>query len=239
MKKVLLIDSGSGGINILKECVKVCPQCDFLMFCDTKNAPYGNKSKSELVEITLKNLAMIKRFFDFDIVVLACNTLSCTVLDECRNCYKQITFIGTVPAIKPALEKYSAREVLVIATPVTIENNILINKFKDLKVLGFDGLAGDIDRNLDDLSALRKSVLVALSPFKDARAVVLGCTHYVAVAEFIKQALPNAEIFDSANGVARRLKSFLPEQEFPDFKVQFMVSGNDDDLQKFWYYFNK
>ena len=70
MKKVLLIDSGSGGVNILKECVKVCPYADYLLFCDTKNLPYGSKSKEELIEITFKNLDEIHKFFPYEIVIL-------------------------------------------------------------------------------------------------------------------------------------------------------------------------
>ena len=85
MKNVLLIDSGSGGINILKECVKVAPRCNFLLFCDAYNIPYGNKTKQELVSITEKNLNKINHFFKFDIVILACNTLTATVLDEMRK----------------------------------------------------------------------------------------------------------------------------------------------------------
>ena len=45
MKNVLLIDSGTGGVNVLKECFKVVPKCNYLLFCDTKNLPYGTKSK--------------------------------------------------------------------------------------------------------------------------------------------------------------------------------------------------
>ena len=71
MEKVLLIDSGSGGINILKECVKVAPYCDYLLYCDNKNLPYGNKTKEQLLQITFKNLENIYKFFKFKIVIFA------------------------------------------------------------------------------------------------------------------------------------------------------------------------
>ena len=126
MKNVLLIDSGSGGVNILKECVKICPYCNYLLFCDHKNLPYGAKSKKELVEITEKNLLKIGNFFKFDIVIFACNTLTATVIDEMREKFCDIDFIGTVPAIKPALTEFKERDILLIATKTTLENNKLI-----------------------------------------------------------------------------------------------------------------
>lgn len=42
--------------------------------------------------------------------------------------------------------------------------------------------------------------------------------------------------FDSANGVARRLKHFVGESE-NNFQVQFMTTGNETLLAKFWKYY--
>lgn len=237
MKNVLLIDSGSGGINILKKCVQVCPFCNFLMFCDDKNLPYGNKSKQLLQEITLKNLQNIYQFFKFDIVILACNTLTSTCIDVCRKTFPDIVFIGTVPAIKPALEKYKPEDVLLLATENTIKHNILARKNKKLTKKPLNKLAELIDENLDNLSVLKGYLTEELQELHP-KAVVLGCTHYVAVADLIKSIFKNAEIFDSADGVARRLKSFVDEN-VENFQVQIMISGDEKQLPKFWWYFNK
>ncbi len=238
MKNVLLIDSGSGGINILKECVSVVGGCNFLMFCDNKNLPYGNKSKRELQEITLKNLRDIHTFFPFEIVILACNTLTCTCIDVCRKVFPNITFIGTVPAVKPALEKYDAKEILVLATEVTIKHNVLINKTPNLILKAMPTLASDIDAHLDDLQCLKDSLKNDIAEVKQSmKGVVLGCTHYLAVKEIFQDIFGRGvEIFDSANGVARRLKHFVGGNE-PSYQVQFMVTANESMLPLFWHYF--
>ena len=70
MKNVLLMDSGSGGINILKECVHVCPYCNYLLFCDALNLPYGNKSKEELIDITKKILTESIPFLSLKLLFL-------------------------------------------------------------------------------------------------------------------------------------------------------------------------
>ena len=106
MKKVLLIDSGSGGVNVLKECIKTCPCCDFLLFCDNANLPYGNKDKEQLIGISLKNLRTIYQFFKFEIVIFACNTLTAVCLKECEKSFSEVEYIGTVPPIRTALEDF-------------------------------------------------------------------------------------------------------------------------------------
>lgn len=237
MKKVLLIDSGSGGVNVLLECIKIAPYCDFLMFCDNANLPYGNRSKSELVSITLNNLKNIQNFFDFDIVILACNTLTSTVIEECRNEFEGVVFIGVVPAIKTALKEFESKDILVLATKATIENNALIKENSGLQLKAMDTLASDIDKNLDNVSVLEKSLEMDLQGVS-AKAIVLGCTHYVAVRDILQKIFPLAKIYSSEEGVAKRLKSFLDEGQ-TKYQVQFITSKNDQFLPKIIWYFNK
>lgn len=236
MKNVLLIDSGSGGVNILKECVKVCPYSNYLLYCDHENLPYGEKSKSELLELTEKNLQKIHSFFKFDIVIFACNTLTATVIDEMREKYKNITFIGTVPAIKPALNEFKEKDILLIATKTTIKNNKLIGKYRnsEIKFKALSRLAPLIDEHLDELDLIYPYLKRQLSG--DFKALVLGCTHYKAVEDVIKQIYPNIKIFDSANGVARRLLSFIQDRTF-GYQVQIYCE-NSELRAKFWWYYN-
>ena len=237
MKNVLLIDSGSGGVNILKECVKICPYCNYLLYCDTENLPYGTKSKKELYEITKRNLEKIYSFFKFEYVVLACNTLTATVIDEIRKKFPLITFIGTVPAIKPALEENKAKDVLVIATKATIKNNKLIKKYKKsgIKLLPLNDLAPLIDQNLDCLDNLKDYLKLNLKG--QFKAIVLGCTHYQALTNQMHEVFPDVKIYNSANGVARRLLSFVGKQENINFQVQIFCEQTEL-LGKFWWYYN-
>lgn len=235
MKKVLLIDSGSGGVNVLKECVEIVPSCNYLLFCDDKNLPYGKKCVEVLEEITLANLRNIQKFFAFDIVIFACNTLSCTVLERCRTEFPDVTFIGTVPAVKPALERFDAKDVLVLATEATLKHNFLINQNPELVLKAMPNLATEIDANLDNLESLFESLKKELSEFHP-EAVVLGCTHYFAISNFFPKIFDGVEVFESANGVARRLLHFVGEDE-KKCQVQIISSGDSDLLGKFWWHY--
>ena len=236
MKNILLIDSGSGGINILKECVKVAPRCNFLLFCDAYNIPYGSKTKQELISITEKNLNKINQFFKFDIVILACNTLTATVLDEMRKKFPNIIFIGTVPAIKPAILENEEKDILLIATEATIKNNKLIKKYENSEItfLPLNDLAVLIDENLDNLDVIKPYLKEKID--KRFKAIVLGCTHYRAIIPQINELFPDMNVYDSANGVARRLLSFVQDDPSDNFQVQVFCE-KIDMLGRFWWYY--
>jgi len=228
MKKILFIDSGSGGVNILAHCIKNKACGDFLYFADLKESPYGDKSKEEICNRVDEVLKEIRKFFDFEIVVFACNTLTTSAISFVREKYPDIIFIGTEPAIKPALVKFSNDEILVMATNRTLEN---------LKVQGLSipYLPSLIDSNLLNLEVLEKYVTIYLNDYKDKKAVVLGCTHYLAIESIIQKNFPHFTIFDSRDGVLKRLKTFVGEG---DYKVQFISSGIEDNSIIIKYFHN-
>lgn len=229
----MLIDSGSGGVNVLVQCVKVCPCCDYFLFCDNLNSPYGNKTKKELLEIVVENLKRIKTFFDFDIVIFACNTLTAMVLEDCKKVFPSVCFIGTFPAVNEAFAKYKKEDVVVLATNGTIGYSKIL-KDKKIRKIAMHNLAWQIDQNLDDLESVDLECLKGVC----AKAVVLGCTHYVAIAKMISSVLGGAEVYSGEKLVAERLKSVL-EENTTNYKVQIKTSKNDDFLPKLIDYYNK
>ena len=238
MKKVLLIDSGTGGANILLSCVKEVPYCDYLLFCDNKNLPYGNRSKEELIEITLNNLHRIKIFFDFDIVIFACNTLTATAIEKCREIFADKIFIGTEPAILPALRKFKQEDVCVLATKTTIKNNKLCQKYKNIKYRSIDSLALLIDDNIDDLTVLNSYLINEFSSIKE-NAIVFGCTHYTSVQPILEPLLPNKVFFSSEEGVAKRLKAVVGEKSGENYKIQVITSQEGEFRNKILWYLNE
>ena len=102
MKNIVVVDSGLGGLNILNECKKVLPDINFIYVADSQNSPYGNKSKRKLLKIADLLVKNIINLYNPKIIVLACNTLTTVAIKHLREKYKDIYFIGTEPAIKPA-----------------------------------------------------------------------------------------------------------------------------------------
>ena len=235
MKQVAVIDSGSGGLNVLKELFADCKDCNFLFLADEKNAPYGQKSQKELINISCYLIDFLNSFFMPDIIIFACNTLTATTIDFVRKKYKNIIFIGCEPALKPACAKYRQEEVLLLATPVTLEKSKLIKKYKNVNKLAIENLPMLIDKNLFDLDLLvpiLKSNIEIYSP----KAIVLGCTHFEAIKKQISS-FTNAELFGSSIGIAKRLNNFCNKTGGCD--CSFMTTGDGSSLANFYHYLTK
>ena len=102
--KVGVFDSGIGGLSILSELEKVLPNEDFYYYGDSLNNPYGEKSDEELFKITSEVVDYLINK-GCKLIVIACNTATTRCMKYLREKYQDITFVGTVPAIKVACDR--------------------------------------------------------------------------------------------------------------------------------------
>ena len=100
-KPIGLFDSGVGGTTIWKEIVTLMPYESTLFLADNKNAPYGGRTKDEIIALCEKNTDFLLEK-GVKIIVVACNTGTTNAISHLRTRYKDIPFIGIEPAIKPA-----------------------------------------------------------------------------------------------------------------------------------------
>ena len=237
-KKVVLVwDSGVGGLSILNALIVAKTGVKYVYYADTKNLPYGTKSVLYLRQKVLPNMDKIIKQYNPVCIILACNTITATLVDEIRSIYKNIFVIGTEPAIKPALR--SNKEMLLMMTPVTYDNCKLVRELKEDKVIKKHWL---VDENLAmviqdywwDKKYIKEYITTKLIKYKDKKlVVVLGCTHYVLVKDIIMEILGgNAEILDSTQGVTNRLKQVLKIEDERDAEVEIVGSEN---IKSIWY----
>lgn len=208
MAKIVIIDSGSGGLNVLNECKKLLPKEEFIYYADTPNSPYGDKKQKELKRIAKSLVEKFSLEYDPDIFVLACNTLTTNTIAFLRKSFPDKKFVGTEPALKPALKKYKKKDILLFATHATIKKC----KIRGIKKLYIKNLPKLIDDNLDELYSLNPILIKYLlkNKYKNIKAIVLGCTHFIYLKNNINIILgDNIEFFDNTKGVAKRVKSLL------------------------------
>ena len=208
-RPIIFFDSGIGGTTILKEVIKKIPNEYYIYYPDYKNNPYGNKTKEELFNIVdniIKELLKYKP----KLIVCACNTATTMVLNDIRNKYKDITFIGTEPAIKVAYDKYIDKKTIIITTKGTGDSkrfNELFKKYKsdNMTLIEAPLLAGLIENNENTLTYLQKLLINQ----KNIEAVVLGCTHFPLVKDNIKKILGDVTFIDGSIGIANRIDNIL------------------------------
>ena len=213
---ICILDSGIGGVTVLAELLKLMPNESYVYFGDIKNSPYGEKSTDEVRSITLKNIDMLLKK-GAKAVVIACNTATGAATREARELHPHVPIVGIEPAIKPAVTEFRGQKVLVMATPLTMNQekfNILYNRWNDaaeIELLPCPGLASIIEKGHTDDTVLKKYLenLFAKSAINTPSAVVLGCTHYPIVKNEIKKIFPHATVFDGGEGTARQTKRLL------------------------------
>lgn len=213
--KIGVFDSGVGGMTILTAMRKRLPKEEYRYIADSENCPYGEKPIGLLYEIVCEKVEVL-RDWGAQIIVVACNTATVRCIDKLRRDYPELKFVGTEPAVKLAL-KTGARKILVLATPNTINSErmkLLAEKNRQegqiVDLLACPGLAETIEKYYKSgLKRIRAKMDELLSRDDSYDVVVLGCTHYPLVRGLIAEYYPNAQLMDSADGVAKRVEELV------------------------------
>lgn len=212
-----LFDSGVGGLTIWKEIHQLLPNESTIYLADSFNAPYGIKSKEEIISLSKKNVDFLIEK-GVKLIVVACNTATTNAISELRELYS-IPIIGLEPAIKPAVLNSKTKSIGVLATKGTL----LSDKFKHAMSLYSDivfveqigyNLVQLIENGKINSEEMHQLLLEYINPMLEQNVdhIVLGCTHYPFLKEHIKNLIPdNVVVLDSGLAVANRVEQLLVE----------------------------
>lgn len=215
-----IFDSGVGGTSIWKEIHELLPWENTLYLSDSKNAPYGHKTRDEIIALSIKNTEKLLEL-NSKIIVVACNTATTNAIDVLREKYK-VPFIGIEPAIKPAALQTKTRQVGILATKGTLQSNLFsktselyAQNIKVTEVIG-EGLVPLIENGKLYSPEMTALLSKYLKPMLEARIdyLVLGCSHYPYLIPQLKTMLPEeVTIIDSGRAVARQTKAVLQKKD--------------------------
>lgn len=235
-----IFDSGIGGTSIWKEIHNLLPNEKTIYLADSKNAPYGEKPKEEIIRLSMKNTDFLLSM-NCKLIVVACNTATTNAIRELRAHY-DVPFIGIEPAIKPAAIHSKTQVIGILATKGTL-NSELFNKTtemfyhtKIIEQIGY-GLVELIENGQMESPEMTQLLHSYLNPMIDANIdfLVLGCSHYPYLIPQIRKIIPDhIQIIDSGLAVARQTQNLLNEIGFnPDNnnKPIFYTNTNPKVLQ--------
>ena len=221
MQPIAVFDSGVGGISVLRELRKILPNEDYIYYGDSKNAPYGMKTKEEVCTLTIDAAEYLFKQGAKGLVV-ACNTATSAAVRTLREMYPDIPLVGIEPAVKPAATLKPNGRVLVMATPMTIREEKfkkLMGRYEDMAEiipLPCPGLMDFVERGDLESEDFRRYLeeLLFAHRIHPVDSVVLGCTHYPFAKKLIREILgPDVEVFDGGEGTAREMKRRLAEAD--------------------------
>ena len=224
MARILVFDSGVGGLSILRAIqshpaiLASAGQPHQWLFCsDNAFFPYGTKAEAALVQRVVQVLTALQAACRPDVVVVACNTASTVALAAVRAALP-VPVVGVVPAIKPAARVSESRCIGLLATPGTIARAYtqqLIDEFAaDCTVVrvGSSELVILVEAHLRGEPVNPAELQPIVAPLQAAIAtqqldtVVLACTHFPLVEEALRAQLPQVKHWvDSGEAIARRV----------------------------------
>jgi len=221
MKRVLVFDSGVGGLSVLDAIVASGMAFDLDYVADNAWLPYGLKSDAELRSRVPALIAAMSAQWAPELVVIACNTASTIALDAVRAAVT-IPVVGVVPPIKPAAALSRTGIIGLLATPATVQRaytNDLIAQFaggKRVVRFGSAALVAAAEQKLRgehvDQGAIAEAIegLFGAPGGGDIDVVALACTHFPLLAEDLAKAAPRACVWlDSGAAIARRVAHVL------------------------------
>lgn len=214
---IAFFDSGVGGLTVLSKVKKILPEENYIYYGDTLHVPYGEKSKSELLEYSDN----ILRFFEkkhCKAVVMACNTTSSVIYDDIEGKYN-FKLYPIVQSVAKILADFPIDRLGVFATRATINSNVYpreISRYNSsMQVFGqhCPDWVNIVENNLlndkKSIEIVKKDLETMMQ--HNPEKIVLGCTHYPFLRKVLAK-FENDDLFiDPAAYFAQYIKSNLKE----------------------------
>ena len=233
-----LFDSGFGGLSVLNQFHEKLPNYSFIYYGDSLNAPYGDKSKEEIYELTKSSVDFL--FNQGAVLVLVvCNTISVGVLRKLQNDYfsKKYKTKKVLGIVVPNIEHITSVSkqnfnLGIIGTKHTIDSNKyskeIIKKRKDINIStkACPKFAENIEKNKFQSLEFLANIKEEMRFFKNKQLdyLLLACTHYSFIKKEIKVFLsPGTKVLDSSDVVVERTITYLAKHVDLDIKKEALT----------------
>lgn len=217
--RVLVFDSGVGGLSVLDAIKASDAFLELDYAADNAWLPYGLKSDAELRARVPALLSRLRQDWVPDLVVVACNTASTIALEAVRAAL-EVPVVGVVPPIKPAAALTRTGVIGLLATPATANSayvDRLVGEFaSDKQVVRFGSSAlvaaaeakmrGAPETEITEAVGEAIGGLFGAEGGERIDVVALACTHFPLLGAELAAAAPRLCVWlDSGAAIARRV----------------------------------
>lgn len=212
-----VIDSGVGGLTVVREIIQKFPEEDIVYLGDTLRCPYGSKSKEEVIQYVLEIVNFISKQ-NIKLLILACNTATAYTLNLLKETL-EIPVIGVIhSSVRSAANTTKNNKIGLIATEATVNSKIYeslmhsYNHHLTLHSVACPMLVPLIEKGKFNTPELSKAVDISLAPLKnlDIDTLILGCTHYPLIKSMIQKVIgPKIKLIVPGEELLNELESVL------------------------------
>lgn len=245
MSPIGVMDSGFGGLTVLKALTSAAPARPFVFLGDHAHAPFGPRDFDDIKRLTIRG---VETLFDRGcrLVILACNTQAAVALRHIQQNWlpargngrnvlgvlvpvvEAITRVPWVIDAPPPGRSVEPRAVGVFATKATVDSESfpaeIGKRAPEVRVIqqACPDLvpmieAGAAETEIEPVVRRYVDELLTRTDERPLDAAVLGCTHYPLVERLFREALPEGlEILDQARLTALSLEHYL--ERHPEYR---------------------
>lgn len=190
------IDSGVGGLTVVKEALKQLPNENIIFLGDNLRCPYGPRPKEQVIEFTWQ----MTRFLlnqNIKMLVIACNTATAAALTQIKE-QLDIPVVGVIlPGTRAAVKNTKSQRIGIIGTQGTIQSGsyeqAILSKVPTAQPvsLACPRFVPIVESNQANSSVAKKIVAQTLQPMtkKNIDTLILGCTHYPLLRPIIQNVM--------------------------------------------------
>lgn len=241
-KSIGVFDSGIGGTTVLKELLRILPNENYIYYGDSGNFPYGYGKTKQDIQNIVKPIVNFLIEKECKLIAIACNTATIASLEFLQENFPEIPIIGIIKSgAKTALKTTFNKKIAVFSTEFSTKSNayknIILDFDRDVDVtqIACTEFAEMIETgwenypNGDDLIEKYLSKVPS-----DTDTLILGCTHYPIIKNFIAEKFHN-KVVDPSEELAFKIKRTLKKNSLLNDSQEkgttiFYTSG---DLVKF------
>ncbi|MDW8298794.1 MAG: glutamate racemase [Anaerolineae bacterium] len=239
LRPIGLLDSGVGGLSVLREVRRLLPAEHLCYVADQANLPYGTRPAPEL-RLLVERIVRFLIAQECKLIVIACNAASAAALHHLRTQFPELPFVGMEPAVKPAAERTRSGAIGVLTTQTTAQGALYANALSrfanGVRVVTqvCPQLVALVEQGAPEGESAQRIVAECLAPLQAAEVdhVVLGCTHFPFLIPHIQAVLgESVSIIDPAPAVARQVYRVLETRQMLNSAsgtgdMRFFTSGN-------------
>lgn len=211
-----VLDSGVGGLSVLKVLHQMLPQENFIYVGDTARTPYGSRSEGEIRQFVEEIISWLERQ-GVKQVVVACNTLTMLGIDSLKKEHP-FELIGMSKGEQLLLEASKKKKIGVFATQFTISTEahkkaiLAADSSAEVYPMACPKFVPLIEGEQFGDPAVVEAVAEYAAPLKEAGidALILSCTHYPFIKDVVEAEFGNGvTVIDPAEATAKLSKASL------------------------------
>ncbi|MDO4870230.1 MAG: glutamate racemase [Bacillota bacterium] len=237
-------DSGLGGLTCIPYLMKRLPEEKIIYFGDTARTPYGSKAIRTIKGFSMEIADFLVKC-NVKMIVIACNTVSATCVDDLRKRFPDIPILGI---IEPAAREVASHcgvsnNVGIIGTKVTIASHAYKDMIQDMNPdLSINENACPafvplIEEGIIDNDIMNLTIKYYMDGFvreNELDTVILGCTHYPLIKKNIERIYPQLNIINPSSIIVSRIEEILRDHDMfaggSDFKNVFYASDLSENF---------